>query len=195
MARTHPLPDLTRSLIAGEVATRLSPEAMAALNRNDSVELREHFEVWVLPVGAITSPDRPMHQLALRSGLWHHQIHVGGKALEFAHSRPHGPNPEDWSVHCVVSSPVASDIAEAIRWIDQNVSAPLNADNDWLARLLIVPAYHLHILWLERGIDEQFLIASAPAIMQFFRVNTLYTRNELLSALAATRPVRGALLR
>jgi hypothetical protein len=143
-----------------------------------------------LPITALAHPDVLLAQLAQRTGHWHHQIRENGSLLHFALSAPHGPESEDWTLLAVFSSPVAARLATAIAWADGN---PPDDFEDLKVRLLIVPAYQIHALWLTGDAKDRIVIADMPAL-RALKYETSYSGREFLEALSQETPVSGTRL-
>jgi hypothetical protein len=147
--------------------------------------LGETLPVWVLGPRALQRGAESLDRLAQPTGLWHHQIMTGERSVAFARSMPLGPAPADWKVQEATASPIAGAIAHAIRWTERNV------DHDAIARLLILPAYYLHALWLIGSHQGHIVIADRPAAYEALRLEHLYTTAEFLAAVAEQQPASG----
>ena len=138
-----------------------------------------------LPSEAIARPTEPLARLAKQTGVWHHQIRAGGRAISFAQSRPLGPDPENWTVDAYVNSPLAGRIDTAILWVDKHVP------EDDVVRLLSVPAYHLHAFWLQHGDQNRVLVVDMPPSFAKLQYEKLYTSEEFLLTLGQESHITG----
>jgi hypothetical protein len=109
------------------------------------IELRESFEVWALGLDALghgVHSKRQIRQLARPVDRWHHQLAFGGQAAAFARSSS-SPLTGEHQLEELFLSPLAQETDKAIGWLDEKAGAGEHV------RLLIVPACHLHVFWLE----------------------------------------------
>ncbi len=98
---------------------------------------------------------------------------------------PLGANAESWSVRELFTSEIAGKIDEAIDWVDRNVKG------DPLARLLIVPAFHLHAFWLVESGKSHVVIVDMPRGFSKLEYRKLYTSREFLDALVQEQHIIG----
>lgn len=177
MAHSESLPEQTLKHIASQIGERLSEAALKAEGAGVRLQIGESLPVWTLGLDATTRVDEDIRKLATNTGFWHHQILHGEEPKEFARSRPTGPRPDDWTVKEVVTSHIADRIGAAIVWVDRNYQ------RDAIARILIVPAYYLHALWLDDGNTSQIVVADKPKMYSKLEYEKLYTSPEFLRAL------------
>jgi len=162
MAFTKELPEDVTKAIAEQVARHIEPspspspspspgtEHFLALDENappenQNLNLGESFEVWRLVPNAMAELGegvRDLHQLARRSGIWHHQIRQNMKATGFAHSKPLGADAESWALRKVFESEFAEQIDQAI----DNVEGQQIPDSVEV-RLLSVSFQHVDAFW------------------------------------------------
>src|SRR5438270_4194137 len=127
MAHSDPLPQSVLDILVIEIGRRIEPVLNLPLQgvepslewKSQPVQLAEHFAVWMIGLDNLSRVQKDIGELAVQTGLWHHQVRVGGKATVFARSRPLGPS--DWSIEDVTKSPIAEKIDSAVDWIDSNV--------------------------------------------------------------------------
>lgn len=185
MAHFDPIPRDVLESIAGKLSERLSPEAGAARAAGIGVEIAETLAVWQLGLDATTKTGQDISDLAINTGYWHHQIRHGPTASEFARSTPLGPAPNDWQVEETSTSPLANKVQSGIDWIDQNVH------DDPTVRLLVIPSYYIHALWLTINGSSRVLIIDKPDQYKLLDYNRLYTSNEFLDILAQESHAKG----
>jgi hypothetical protein len=144
MAHFKTLPD--------EVLTRLQTKVGVSLSRMTETlgavapALHESVDVWTLPASAVVEPSDDLRRLAKPSGQWHLQVKSANIPIAYARSSTLGSEPSDWSVDGIFQSELARKFDQAITWIDENIP-----EEDIIVRLLVIPAYQTHALWL---IDE-----------------------------------------
>lgn len=212
MANTERLPEEALASIALQVGERIAgvagdlltpPPDINTLNANPSdmdigseeraapsLDLGENFAVWMLGAddvrrGAQTSID--LMELARNTGQWHHQIRFDGKSLAYARSMLMGDEPESRSLCELSVSALAEEIQKALDWSDDEVP------DDYLMRLLIVPAYHVRAFWFisEKNRNSFVYVISAPAQLEKLQLNTQLRSHEFLKALDGARPITG----
>ena len=71
-------------------------------------------------------------------------------------------------------------------WIDEKVY------DDPLVRLLIVPAYYVHALWLKKDDRSQLLIVDKPQQYRRLEQNYLFSSKDFLQALASEPHASGS---
>ena len=187
MARAESLSDDVLSVVAEQIGAMLPGVYYKEQLSGVDVEIGETFEVWVLGLDAITQPLNELKLLANPRGLWH-QVRIEGLAQVFARSILLGAQPSSCRVVEVFQSKLAGKIDEAIKWIDDK-----KFPDDWLTRLLIVPAYQVHAFWLlpDEGAG-QILVVDTPAQSAFIQpAERLPSEKEFLDALRSERPIIG----
>lgn len=178
MAHADPFrPDVLDALTP-QIGDRLGSAAAPFIRGGAKPTLGETFAVWMLGLDATAKRGVDIRRLATPIGRWHHQIRFGNQTPMYARSMPLGPNPNDWTIMQVTTSPLAKTIDEAINWIDQN------APDDPLVRLLIVPAYYLHAFWLERAGQSHILILDMPDQYTRLKYHTLYDSKDFIHILS-----------
>lgn len=185
MATLSVLPKSVLEHIASQIGERLTNAAQHALSQNKGLALSESFPVWLLGLDATANSDAELSALARATGYWHHQIRHGGDAVEFAKSRPIGPNTADWQIEEIVTSPVAKRIDDALEWIEANVKG------DGEVRLLVVPAFFIHALWLSVGASDAIVIADMPRADDGLQYERIYNANDFLRLLGSRKHVTG----
>jgi hypothetical protein len=185
MAHAETLPPDVLHMIAGQIGERLTQTGIQAMSANQALTLAESFPVWVLGLDATTRSDEKLADLATATGYWHHQIHHGGQAAEFARSTPAGPRAQDWQLAEITTSPIAARIAEAVEWIDQHVHG------DPLVRLLLIPAYYVTAFWLAENEEDSIVIADIPDQYKDLQYQHRYSSKEFLDKLGQQPHARG----
>lgn len=182
MANSEKLPDEALAVVAAQVGERIAGVAgdllrqlsqTPALNSNvtdntgeseptaqPNIKMGASFAVWMLGADSVLLGARKgadLLDLAKATGHAHHQIKFDGQALAYARSLPLGDKPIDRSLCELSVSALAEEIQKAMHWSDENVS------DDYLTRLLIVPAYHVRAFWFVKEDEEQALERTANA--------------------------------
>lgn len=158
--------------------------SIGALAQAERLELGEAFELWMLPLDAIRAANASVREAAFSTGRWHHQVYVNGEARAFARSRRNPGAPGGWELVALMQSSLPQGVDRGVEWLD--VRAPDAAPGG--VRLLSVPTYHLHALWLAAGAADRFLVVDAPRYYRAFRPERLYDDQELLQALRSEKP-------
>jgi hypothetical protein len=186
MARAESLPVEVLSVVAEQIGAMLPGVYDQEQLSEASFEICETFELWVLGLDAITQPLNDLRLLTNPVGLWH-QVRLDGQAQVFARSIHLGAQPESWRVVEVFQSKLAGKIDEAIDRIDRKV------DDEWLARLLVVPEYQVHAFWLlnDEGAGQVSVVACPAQLAELLRVERLLSQEEFLEALRGTLPITG----
>lgn len=189
MASTDRLPDDAVRAVAEQIAAFLPPASGPAAAKAAPAAAREVAEsLAVCPVTAeqVRRPPEDLGVLARPSGLWHHQVRTGGAATHFARSSVSGFGPAAPQVQSVFESPVAGKVDAALAWADKYVKGRATA------RLLVVPALHVHALLVIRpgGVCE-VVLADQPAGFKQLTYETVYPLADFLKRLARERPGTG----
>jgi len=171
-------------------------------------ELSETFALCILGQDAIEAPApggapaQGLEERVIQTDQRHHQIRMGGQAAAFARSTaanssptvlkdsngnnfvnpPGAGGPE---VMALFTSELAEQIDRGVDWIDQNVAG------DPLVRLLVVPAYYVHALWLTEDGRDQVLVVDRPDSLTALNYQTLYDGADFLTLLAQHGPIQG----
>ena len=145
--------------------------------------MAETIAVWTLDSSKLLREPVRISEIARSTGRWHHQIHVGGRATAYAHSRPLGGDPDSWSVTSVVESGIAEKLAGAMTWIDQNIQG------DSEVRLLSVPAFQVTALWIVG--DPDGVVAIDWPTEYRFEGERVYTAEEFIRVLRQSRHIDG----
>jgi hypothetical protein len=156
MARTQELPAEVRAALARQIGPQIVNLFPPDQWKTGRAELAESFPVWMLPANALAHPNADLAELALPTGDWHHQVKLDGQARAFARSRPLGADADSWRLTEFFPASLAGAVEEAIGWVDANVP------QDWLVRLLVVPAYNLTAFWFVEARASQVLVVHAP---------------------------------
>jgi hypothetical protein len=182
MAHSDPISEEALNVIAQRVSECPTPAGLAGFAKGKHLELGTTLSVWMLGLAATTERHNRLETVATRTSLWHHQLWHAGTATKFARSRPFGHQAEDWKVQAVTTSKIAEKIEHALAWVDKHVAG------DPLVRLLIIPAYYLHALWLVTADSDQILIADRPKQYATLELDHLYSFSEFLAHLSLNRP-------
>lgn len=182
MPQLRELPAATLEAIAYQIAGLM--RFQANLLSTAKLDIGETLEIWFLEPLPL-SPDASFASLPRPSGQWHHQIRSEGSGTHYARSTPFGPNENEWDVRCVVKSTISEKVHEAIRWIDRTVP-----DDGSFGRLLVVPSFHMHAIWLHSETYNRIVIVDMPK-MSGLRYKHVYTGDEFLKAIWTKPRTRG----
>jgi hypothetical protein len=185
MAHAPPIPQEALTELAKQLAERASPLTMRALSDAKPVGIAESFPVFALGLDAVSDPTRPMSEIAVQTGAWHHQLSHDGTSREYARSVVQGPSPSDWKLSEVIDSASTERISDAIGWIDQNIAG------DPVARLLLIPAYYVTAFWLSGPNGDQVVIADKPDQYRSLEYHHAYTSSDFLERLARETHAQG----
>ena len=200
MADAHRLPREALTAIAAQVGAFIShrPDGdrswwTATAGERALPVLGESFQIWALGPSAAHSirhglrgihPDQRLIEFMENTGHWHHQVRTrGGKAVAFVHSLRSidKRRRERWTVEAVRASPVAPAIDRAIERIDQ---AEAEKPRPGLVRLLVIPGFSIHALWLEAPDGDRVLVAHQGKGRSKLSAGRFYGGYEFLAALA-----------
>lgn len=160
-------------------------------------ELRETFDLWMLELDMLTygaAQKLRLDALTRRLDRYHHQITISGNAVAFARSTVTTRQPARARLEELFVSPLAQKIDRAIDWIDEE------ATGEPLVRLLVVPAFYLHAMWLVYPDRESSVLVvdaaglpptAFPAFLNGLRAEQLHGDDAFLRALAGTAPAIG----
>lgn len=190
MAHTENLSKDILASVANQIGSSMSSFTGPKLLSATSIELTENFSVWSLGADSVCASAQTktdLQQLAMPTGRWHHQVKFDGAAEAFARSTPLGADPNSWSLREFFVSPIAEKIDKTVDWVDQNTS------DDFLVRLLIVPAYQIHAFWLtEDGEANSYVvIVDAPVQYETIQPFHLYKSQEFLDNLLREQHIVG----
>ncbi|MGD9714133.1 MAG: hypothetical protein AB7V46_19040 [Thermomicrobiales bacterium] len=180
MADVKRIPDEALRSIAAQIAERLPPRMTTwSLRRPRLAEsLPIHALDEVPPAGV------PLSEAAQQTPFWHHQIHhPQGKTTTARSMESDGA----WKVMEVGAAPMAMELDAAIDRVD------LEAPDDWDARLLLVPDYHVAGIWLHSvdAEDDLVSVVARPAGMAMLEKTVLYSATTFLMLLRDYRPSLG----
>jgi hypothetical protein len=176
--------------VAAEVGRQLAV-LPGTQQRPKTVRLTESFPVWQLTADRLrTSGSDDLTVLADDLGRWHHQIAVDGKPTLYARSAS-SAGPVDPTKFQVYDSPLAAKYHDAIRWVDENE----DDGEDFRARVLVAPSYHLQSLWLlgESGASYVRIVDAARRLQHLDRAK-LYPSADFVQELRRVEPVKGVVL-
>jgi hypothetical protein len=185
MATAPVLGSDTLSVIADQLANRLTEAGLQALNAGKPMEIGESFPIWMIGMTSTVNPEIAL-RAATPTGYWHHQIRHAGQATEFAKSRPLGPGPRDWMVEEIVTSRIAERVDSAITVLDREVPG------DEQIRLLVFPAYFLHAFWIGSGPDSRLLLIDRPEYITDLEYGQVYGFNDFVQRLSRHPHIIGA---
>lgn len=155
------------------------PGATPRRQRRDVVE---HLPCWFLTDLSPLTQQQRLESRAHASAWIHHQIHVAGRAQQFALSLPSPARRDFRAVHAVFSSPLAERIDAALQQLAQRH----DLDVLWV-RMLVVPAVQVHALWLSVENDDMVMVASKPFFGSLLPYGRLLTVHQFLSVLERRR--------
>jgi len=152
MATSIQLTQEVTEVIAGQLGTHVSPFGIR-YEPDDSLELGESFQLWMLPGDAVIS-NAPL-ELATLTGKWYHLIYRNGKASFFAYSQPYGPRAIDWHLTAILESDAPLAVEAAIAVVDDAF------DGEEYVRLVSIPIYTMQVFWIVSN-NENLLV---PAVI------------------------------
>ena len=144
--------------------------------------LDETLSVWTLASDDLSETSSIL-ELAIRLPRWHHQVVIDGVASAFARSAVSDLGPDDISVVEIYSSEIATKIASGLAWAEENSHA--------LVRLLILPGYMVHALWLHDNADEAVLIVDRPDSFENLALMHAYPEREFFELLRRLPNIEG----
>ncbi|HEX2202957.1 MAG TPA: hypothetical protein VHG91_06655 [Longimicrobium sp.] len=194
MAHVEQVPDEAVEAVVRHLGRRLAAALPPGLDAKTAervvppVEVAESLPVWTLHADRLSARTTAggLEELVEDTGSWHHQIRRGGRTDAFARSEASREKGGGWGVtHLFGGSPVAAGIDAAVSTVDGR------AEGDPRVRLLVVPAFHLHALWLSDEGGDRVVVADAPP--QYGRIarNVEYDAREFLDLLARERQIVG----
>lgn len=150
MARTELLEEKPAARIARALGTRLQELG------HKEAQLAESFRWWVLGrLESLSGTTRFRAELE-RTGRWHHQIAVPGRAGMIALSHQPAEDGEDWFVGGVFTAPLYVRIDEEIAWGDSHL------DDEWEAKLIFLPSLAGHAFCYSSGEIDLLRVIDAP---------------------------------
>jgi hypothetical protein len=150
--------------------------------------LGESFEVFLLPVDRIPAAADPggLAKTLQRTGHWHHQVLVDGKAWGYARSATLGSAQHQQSVQHVLASRLAGKVAKATEAIDAG-----RPEDDTKARFVTIPAYQVHAFLLEGPRATEVFVVDSPHAQNGPQEGKFYTETEFLQRLLAATHIQG----
>jgi hypothetical protein len=148
-----------------------------------NLRLAETLEIWTVILDKAKVESIDISQVAVSTGRLHHQLRVNGKATAFARTAYKAGEVQESNSDIFLSelsvSRVAENIDHALHWIEQNVN------EDLFVRLLIIPGYYIHALWMldEYDSTNKVLIVDAPPEYKTLKLYHLYDSSEFLELL------------
>jgi hypothetical protein len=193
MAHAEQLSNKELGALAAELGSYLANPSGFGLTSLTDVRIAETFEVWTLGLDTIvyaTQKGIDIARVACPSCHFHHQLLLEGEPRAFARShREITSCLAQWLIDGVFVSGLAAHIDEAIGFLDQRDSS------DRLVRLLVVPSYQLHALWLiGKEATAGIVVADAPPEFTVFGSQTFLSSKEFLQDLSLLTPCLGVLL-
>ncbi len=152
MAKTVKLSNELLGKIADDAANVFAAAGIE-FSKEDNPEIGESFALWSLPASAAIDND-PLKS-AVPTGKFHHQIYRRGRPNVFVYSQPFGLSPADWRVVAAFESEIPAAIDKAIDVVDNKI------EMEGEVRLLVIPGYHLHALWVITAKHENFIVLAA----------------------------------
>src|SRR5271155_2350878 len=104
MPLEHRLPNDVRERLARQIGERPTPNALRTRAASDRMEVAESFPIWHLSATAARQAGTTLDTASVFTGYWHTQIHHGGQAVEYAHSKQVSRTQVD--LHATFSSPL-----------------------------------------------------------------------------------------
>jgi hypothetical protein len=193
MAQRHKFSKSVRAALAVLIAKRATPAARAARRANHPVHLAEGFEVWHLLEKALKTPNARLSKLAQPTGDWQHLLRHGGKATEIVSSRRESGG-RKWKLQAIFTSPLAKRLDHVIKWLDHQ------DDSDALVRLLVVPKFGLHALWIEEEHSDKVVLIESTRPILALKPDVLYPGSQFLKILSEEKiapmpPLKGNALK
>ena len=177
MARLNGFKKSDRANVAKQIAKCATLSARIAKSSNHPVHLAEEFEVWKLLPKAFAKPDARLAKLAKPTGYWQHLVRQGGVVLELASSIRDEATGK-WKVHSLGSSILAEKLGEAVKWLDRH------DHSDSVVRILLVPTFSLHALWLFGEANDRVVLFDAMRTVQGLVFEKIYGGAEFLGAIS-----------
>lgn len=193
MAHFKNLPAEIESVIQEKMGQLTSPLIESLGGSPMVITLHETVDIWLLPANMITQPTDSIRELAKPTGQYHHQLKASSVPIAYGRTRALGTDPADWSVEGVFHS---TDFAQQFELTINEIDNAGLSDN-LQARLLSVPAYHLHAFWLidstapEDDSRQLIVVIEAPSEYGFELRTKHYTPTEFLNKLRQVRHVQG----
>jgi len=166
-----------RTSVANQIAAFGTRLATAARLSNIPVHLAETFEVWKLQPKALTGRGQRLAKVARFTGYWQHVIRHGGEPEEIAWSARENATGK-WKVHSIGTTVLARNLGEAIKYLDEN------DHSDALVRILLVPVFGLHALWLFFKEEDRVVLFEAMRPVPGLTLKKIYSGKDFLSAIA-----------
>lgn len=184
----------------GELIDETAPSALfefEGLNESlqwTSYEMTDTFAVWMIDYDEVMSYRQGSDAFSMPKSIdrWHHQIRQGGTATGYARSA--GAQPDAEGLREVVGSELAARIDAAITVLDDlEKKDTALAEEDWVVRLLVIPAYQVHAFWLvnEASQTSRVLIIDGPAQLERVARQELISLESLIDLLRAAPPAAG----
>jgi len=177
MARLNGFKKSDRAKVAKQIAKCATLSARTAQLSNREVHLAEEFEVWKLLPKAFAKPDARLAKLAKPTGYWQHLVRHGGAARELASSIRDKATGK-WKVHSIGSSILAEKLGKAVQWLDHN------DHSDCVVRILLVPTFSLHALWLFCEANDRVVLFDSMRTVQGLVFEKIYAGAEFLVAIS-----------
>lgn len=164
-------------------------------SESHSYDMTEHFAVWVINYDNLmlaADEKRSANTIPNPTHRWHHQIRKNDRVTGYARST--NSESDDLALCQFFDSEIAENIDHAISLLDElEQSATFIRDHDWVARLLVVPAYQVHAFWLvSEQSDESFvLLIDGPPQLDVISRKELIDLESFLALLGKLQPARG----
>lgn len=146
-------------------------------------ELTETLAVCFLEARHVRQPAGDFTWLGRPSGVWHHQIRSAGVATHVARSQQSGfaDAGRDVVVQQLAESPIAGKLDQALAWVDRKVKGRATV------RLLVIPAYCVHALLVDRSGTYSVVLADQPANYSHLAYEQEYPLTAFLKLLGKER--------
>jgi hypothetical protein len=151
--------------------------------------LKESFELYSLPLerirDAAIEPTGFLKALT-PTGIWHHQIHHGGRPAAFARSLVPAEETSEATVQSVFFGPLAVNMAPAIETIDR-----IRNSADVAAYLVVITAYQVHCFLLAGPENHEVLLIDRGGRRDLDKGDELVPSQKFLMDLVSRAPTRG----
>jgi hypothetical protein len=191
MAHTDPISDQCLNVLAADIGQHIG-SALPPSNRPQQIQLAENLRVCFLTAEEVTSAantGKDLRMVAQETNRFHHQIRFDSRAVAYARSvqttTPQGKL--TWSVREFAVAPLAEDIEQALL-----IAEPRLLEESTLVRLLAVPAYGVHALWLiNQRHRDQVVLVDTPSRFRWLTAFQIVESPEFLAALSKETQVVG----
>jgi hypothetical protein len=190
MAHTDPISEECLNVLAADIGKHIG-SVIPSSNHPHRIQMAENLRVCLLTAEEVTSAastGKDLRMVAQETNRFHHQIRFDERAVAYARSiqttTPQGGLA--WSVREVAVTHLAENIDTALLFVE-----PRLLEESTLVRLLVVPAYRVHALWLiNQSHRDQVVLADTPS-HSGLRAFEIMESTEFLAALSKENQVVG----